>query len=110
MTLNQIYSLATDATFQHQAQAAALYYAHSVMSEAVNQHQQVDAKRRALAQAIIVDGCVALLPRVAYGLASLPGFSAATGDTGSANDTAINSAIQTVWNDLAGVITPDFNT
>lgn len=107
MTLKEIYSLATDATFLHQCQAAALGYAHTVLAEALNPEQQVDEKRRAFAVAVIQDGCVAMSARVAYGLASLPGFSASPGDPGSQNDAAMLSAIQTVWNDLSLVSAPD---
>lgn len=101
MTLNAIAALSADATFRGQVQAAALTFAHTVIAATPTAKNRLDEARWNLAAAILVDGGAALQSRLAWGLASLPGFSAIVNDTGSANDAAINSAIQTVWNDLA---------
>jgi len=107
MTLNQAYALATDATFQQEVRMAALQYAQSVMVEPVNPLQQVDEKRRALASSVLVDGGVATLQKFVYCIAAAPGFSAVPNDAQDANDAAINSAMITLWNDIAGVVAED---
>jgi len=101
MTLNAIAALSADPTFRAQVQASALNFAHTVIATAPTSKNLLDEARWKLAASILVDGGAALQSRLAWGLASLPGFSAIVSDVGSANDAAINSAIQTAWNDLA---------
>lgn len=107
MTLLESYTLATDATFQHQVQVAALQYALVVVGEAPTAHSQVDAKRHALALSVLADGGFASLQQFTYGIASVPGFSAVASDQSGANDAAINSAIVSNWDHLAGVTAQD---
>lgn len=103
MTLNATAALAADVTFQGQIRAAALSYSLVVGAEAFGTHGQVNVKRQALAQAVIADGCVAMLQRFVWGIAATAGFSAIVNDTTNANDAAINSAIVSQYNVLAGV-------
>jgi len=107
MTLNAMLALAKDTTFLGQVQMAAVNYAHAVLNEAINPAQQIDAKRRAFAVAVMQDGGVSMSPRIAYGLATYPGFSAVLNDQADANDPAILSVIQVAWNDLSLITAED---
>lgn len=107
MTLNAIAALAGDAVFQSQVRSAAVGYAHTVMAETPGAHYAQQSKRYALAASVLQDGGVSTLTRFVWGLASKSGFSAIPNDTGNANDAAINSAIITVWDDLALVTGAD---
>lgn len=103
MTLNEIAALAGNATFQNQIRSAALAYAHTVIAEAPDVHNQLAEKRYELAALVLQDGCStsSTLTRMAWGIASVPGFSAVADDTGSQNDAAIASAMISSWDDLA---------
>jgi hypothetical protein len=101
VTLNQIAALAADSTFRSQVQSAAVNYAHTVLSSAPTANNLLDEARWGLAQAVLVDGGAALQSRFAWGLAAYPGFTGALNDAADNNDAAINSVIQTAWNDLA---------
>jgi hypothetical protein len=107
MTLNEISALAKDATFQDQVKVAALSYASTALSAPSTQYNAADQKCWDLAVSTIVDGCTANLNRFIWGIATVPGFTAIPGDTGSANDAAINSCMITEWPAIAGVTAHD---
>lgn len=101
MNLNAIAALAADATFRSQVQAAAVNFAHTVIAAAPTTNNRLDEARWGLAQAVLADGGASLQSRIAWDLASVPGFTGIVNDAGDQNDAAINSAIQSAWNDIA---------
>ena len=101
MTLNAIAALAADSTFRSQVQAAAVNYAHTVIASAPTPNNLLDEARWNLAAAVLTDGGASLQSRFAWALASYPGFTGVLTDNGDQNDGAIQSVIQTAWNDVA---------
>jgi hypothetical protein len=103
MTLNQIVALADDATFQGQVRAAAVAYAATALQAPHTAHEAADLLGWALAASTIADGCTANLTRFVWGIAATPGFSAIVTDTNDTNDAAVNSAMVSQWQNIAGV-------
>src|SRR5208282_6442694 len=109
MTLNAIAALCADVTFQAQIRGAAVGYAHTVLNETASTHGALQGGRWALAQGTLTDGCVALLQRFVWGIATTPGFTAIVNDTTDTNDAAINSAMISQWNTIALLTTTQQN-
>jgi hypothetical protein len=89
-------ALAADATFRSKVRVAAVQAALAVQGETPTQHATVDAKRAALAAAILQDGGAVKLDAFAWSVASNVAIS------GSSTDSDIQFTINSVFSDLAG--------
>ena len=102
MTLNETVAVATDPTFQNQVKAAAVFYAlNTAIKAAPSEDNVADAAMWLLAQNTIADGGAALLPRFVWAIANSNAGTFTIGDTGSANDAMIESALGNLWKQIA---------
>jgi hypothetical protein len=101
VTLNQIAALAADTIFQGQVRSAAMGRAMTTVAAPPTNNGITDQAQWGFAQAVITDGCTALLPRITWGIAATPGFAAIPQDNGNQNDAAISSAMVGQWENLA---------
>ncbi len=103
MALKDQAALAADATFQSQVRMAALNRASSFINQAPTIHNLSDTKYWALAQAVLADGCVAMLPRFAWAIAAFPNFQFTVGPPPTAVDADVITAVNAIWSRLAGI-------
>ncbi len=107
MALKDQAALAADATFQSQVRMAALNRASSFMQQAATVHNISDTKYWALAQAVLADGCVTMLPRFAWAIAAFPNFPFVIATPPTAVDADVITAVNNIWSRLAGITPAD---
>lgn len=96
--------LALDATFRSRLQPAMCAAANNIAAEVASAHNRVDEKRHTLAAAVLIDGGVAKLTAFAFGAVSVnPTWTTAA----PPSDAAIDTALASIWNNLAGVSAAD---
>lgn len=93
-------TLSQNATFQGQVRMSMVHYANVVMNEARTIRNVVDLKRNSLANQVLRNPA-------AYVPAFVNSAIEAGALTGSSADIAIDGAVQSVWNFIAGVTTAD---
>lgn len=97
MTLVETYTLANDATFRQKVRCAAVAFGQTVMGQNPTTYNRVDEKRQSLAALVLADGGLAMLDRIAYGVACRISPANVTTPT----DAEIQTGVQQGWNDLA---------
>jgi hypothetical protein len=97
-------ALALDATFRNRLQPAICAAANNIAAEAASAHNRVDEKRHYLATLVLADGGAAKLSAFAFSAVSVnPAWTTAAPPT----DAQIDTAISSIWNNLAGVSAAD---
>lgn len=103
MSINMPYAdddlLANTGTFQTQVRCSIVKAAIAIGNSGATTHNTVDQKRQNLARAVLNAPTTFVVP-----------FSYAcveTGLTGTPTDTAVDSAVASVWNVMAGVLAND---
>jgi hypothetical protein len=92
-------TLATTQAFVNQVQMAMIKAAINVSTEARSTHNNIDFKRETLAKEILNNYSVWVTPFV-YACVE-------TGLTGTPTDAQVDTAVATVWNGIAGVLSTD---
>lgn len=107
MTLNAIWELCADTTFESQVRVAAVQYAATALAASSTLHGAADQKKWALAASTLVDGGVANQTRFVWAIATSGAGTFALDDTADANDALIASAMINMWPKIAGVTAAD---
>lgn len=94
-------TLAADATFMARVRVAALWAAIQIVGEVPTAFNRMDEKRHLLANAVLIDGCLAKLPAIAYAVAANNAGGGAL--TSQSLDGDIQFIVNSLWNGLAGV-------